>query len=75
MYFAGDSAGAQISGQFIMIQTSAKYANLAEIQAIVPSSTIKGSLLFCVPYHMPALAKIEATKKHKIFCVPLVGLM
>lgn len=67
VYFAGDSAGAQISGQFIMIQTSARYAKLAKIQAIVPSSTIKGSLLFCGPYHMPALAKIEATKKIQDF--------
>ncbi|TJZ99932.1 alpha/beta hydrolase [Bacillus thuringiensis] len=67
VYFAGDSAGAQISGQFVMIQTSEEYAKLAKIDAIVTPSTIKGVLLFCGPYHMPALAKIEATKEIQNF--------
>ncbi|PFJ15769.1 acetylesterase [Bacillus cereus] len=67
VYFAGDSAGAQISGQFVNIQTSAEYAKLTKIDAIVDASTIKGTLLFCGPYSMPALAKIESTKEIQDF--------
>ncbi|MFW5438902.1 alpha/beta hydrolase [Paenibacillus apiarius] len=67
VYFAGDSAGAQISGQFINIQTSPEYAKLTKIDAIVDPSTIKGVLLFCGPYSMPALANMEKTKAVKDF--------
>ncbi|WP_241139197.1 alpha/beta hydrolase [Bacillus mycoides] len=67
VYFAGDSAGAQISGQFVNIQTSEGYAKLAKIDAIVDPSTIKGALLFCGPYNMPELAKIESTKEIQDF--------
>ncbi|UPJ18268.1 alpha/beta hydrolase [Bacillus cereus] len=67
VYFAGDSAGAQISGQFVNIQTSEEYAKLAKIDAIVNPSTIKGVLLFCGPYNMPELAKIESTKEIQDF--------
>ncbi|EJP84119.1 alpha/beta hydrolase [Bacillus cereus] len=67
VYFAGDSAGAQISGQFVNIQTSEEYAKLAKIDAIVDPSTIKGALLFCGPYNMPELAKIESTKEIQDF--------
>jgi acetyl esterase/lipase len=67
VYFAGDSAGAQISGQFVNIQISEEYAKLAKIDAIVNPSTIKGVLLFCGPYNMPELAKIESTKEIQDF--------
>ncbi|SCB02642.1 Uncharacterized protein BWINRA5_06124 [Bacillus mycoides] len=67
VYFAGDSAGAQISGQFVNIQTSKEYAKLVKIDAIVDPSTIKGVLLFCGPYNMPELAKIESTKEIQDF--------
>ncbi|UPJ18249.1 alpha/beta hydrolase [Bacillus cereus] len=67
VYFAGDSAGAQISGQFVNIQTSTEYAKLARIDPIVDPTTIKGVLLFCGPYSMSALAKIESTKEIQEF--------
>lgn len=67
VYFAGDSAGAQISSQFVNIQTSTEYAKLTRIDAIVDTSTIKGTLLFCGPYNMPALDKIESTKEIQDF--------
>ncbi|WP_144650319.1 alpha/beta hydrolase [Bacillus cereus] len=67
LYFAGDSAGAQISGQFVTIQTSPDYAKLTGIDAIVAPSTIKGILLFCGPYNMPALAKMETSKEVQDF--------
>ena len=67
LYFAGDSAGAQISGQFVTIQTSPDYAKLTGIDAVVAPSTIKGILLFCGPYNMPALAKMETSKEVQDF--------
>ncbi|PGU00837.1 acetylesterase [Bacillus cereus] len=67
VYFAGDSAGAQISSQFVNIQTSEEYAKLAKIESSVDSSTIKGVLLFCGPYNMPELNKIESTKEIQNF--------
>ncbi|EOO69793.1 MULTISPECIES: alpha/beta hydrolase [Bacillus cereus group] len=67
IYFAGDSAGAQISGQFVTIQTSPQYAKLAKIDAIINPSTIKGVLLYCGPYNMPALAKVETSKQIQDF--------
>lgn len=67
VYFAGDSAGAQISGQFVNIQTSPDYSKLSRISSLVDPSTIKGVLLFCGPYNMPALAKMETTKEVQDF--------
>lgn len=67
VYFAGDSAGAQISSQFVNIQTSAEYAKLTKIDSIVDPTTIKGVLLFCGPYSMSELAKIESTKEIQEF--------
>ncbi|OTY49009.1 acetylesterase [Bacillus thuringiensis serovar pingluonsis] len=67
VYFAGDSAGAQISGQFVNIQTSIEYAKLTRIDPIVDASTIKGVLLFCGPYSMSAFAKIQSTKEIQEF--------
>ncbi|MEK4838618.1 alpha/beta hydrolase [Bacillus thuringiensis] len=67
VYFAGDSAGAQISGQFVNIQTSPDYARLTKMDPIVEPSTIKGTLLLCGPYDMPALAKMETTKEVQNF--------
>ncbi|MGD6867642.1 alpha/beta hydrolase [Bacillus cereus] len=67
VYFAGDSAGAQISGQFVNIQTSPDYSKLSRISSLVDPSTIKGVLLFCGPYYMPALAKMETTKEIQDF--------
>ncbi|HDR6271313.1 TPA: alpha/beta hydrolase [Bacillus cereus] len=67
VYFAGDSAGAQISGQFVNIQTSPDYSKLSGISSLVDPSTIKGVLLFCGPYNMPALANMETTKEVQDF--------
>ncbi|TCP70715.1 alpha/beta hydrolase [Baia soyae] len=67
VYFAGDSAGAQISSQFVNIQTSNEYAKLNKIDAVVDPTTIKGMLLFCGPYNMPNLAKMETSKKIQDF--------
>lgn len=50
LYFAGDSAGAQIASQFVNIQVEKEYASLTGIEGIVPPEGIAGVLLFCGPY-------------------------
>ncbi|WP_141533289.1 alpha/beta hydrolase [Bacillus cereus] len=67
VYFAGHSAGAQKSGQLVNIQISPEYAKLTKISAIVDLFTIKGVLLFCGLYNMPALAMMETTKEVQDF--------
>ena len=56
LYFAGDSAGAQIISQFVNIQVDKDYANLVEIERVVSSDKIKGVLLFCGPYDVSKLS-------------------
>lgn len=55
IYFAGDSAGAQMVSQFVAIQTNPAYAEKLKIDPLVEPSTIKGSLLFCGPYNLEKL--------------------
>lgn len=50
VFFAGDSAGAQLATQFIMIQNDAEYAALTGIEQLVNPSYIRGALLYCGPY-------------------------
>lgn len=50
LYFAGDSAGAQIISQFVNVQVDEEYAQLIGIKGIVPPEKILGALLFCGPY-------------------------
>ena len=50
LYFAGDSAGAQIISQFVNVQVEEAYANLIGIEGSVSPDKIAGVLLFCGPY-------------------------
>ncbi len=56
----GDSAGAQIAGQFIEVQTNPTLAKKMGIDAVVPAETIKASLLYCGPYDLESLAKVDS---------------
>lgn len=50
LYFAGDSAGAQIISQFVNVQVEEEYSNLIGIVGSVSPDQIAGVLLFCGPY-------------------------
>lgn len=56
IYFAGDSAGAQIVSQFVNIQVDQNYAQLVKIDRILTPDKIKGTLLFCGPYDVSRLS-------------------
>jgi len=57
IYFAGDSAGAQIASQFVNIQVDKDYANLLGMDRVVSPEKIKGVLLFCGPYDVSRFAE------------------
>ncbi|MBF6634847.1 MAG: alpha/beta hydrolase [Planococcus sp. (in: Bacteria)] len=50
LYFAGDSAGAQIISQFVNVQVEEEYSSLIGIEGSVSPDQIAGVLLFCGPY-------------------------
>ncbi|MFC0234037.1 alpha/beta hydrolase [Vagococcus entomophilus] len=55
----GDSAGAQIAGQFIAVQTNKSLADEMKMKQVVPKDTIKASLLYCGPYDIKYLTNVE----------------
>ena len=52
IFIAGDSAGAQIALQFLLIQSNPQYADLLNIQETLNPSDIRGGLLYCGPYDL-----------------------
>lgn len=52
IYIAGDSAGAQLTAQFVSIQMNKNYSNTAKIGQSIDPNTIRGAILFCGPYDM-----------------------
>lgn len=56
VYFAGDSAGAQMTAQFVTAQADAEYSNLTQIPQVVPFGDIKGNILLCGLYDVLAYA-------------------
>ena len=65
IYFAGDSAGAQIMSVFLNIQTNPAFAKELGLEPVV-KRPIRGALLFCGPYDIRKLAEITT---------PVVGFM
>ena len=57
---AGDSAGAHTAAAFVSTQLSKEYAdNLGVYQVVENPSTIKGTLLYCGPYSLAEIKKLE----------------
>ncbi|MDR1942283.1 MAG: alpha/beta hydrolase, partial [Endomicrobium sp.] len=59
VYFGGDSAGAQLTAQFVNIQTNPQYAKDVnetfadiKINRVIDASRIGGVILFCGPYNL-----------------------
>ncbi|WP_418253326.1 alpha/beta hydrolase fold domain-containing protein [Enterococcus wangshanyuanii] len=47
--FGGDSAGSQIAGQFLSIQTNSKYAKSMGMKKVIPEDNISGFISYCGP--------------------------
>lgn len=57
VYFAGDSAGAQLASQFVAIQMNEDFSPSTKVDRIVPPETIKGAILLCGPYDLKEVAE------------------
>lgn len=57
VYFAGDSAGAQLASQFVAIQMNEDFSPLASVGQVVPQSSIRGAILLCGPYDLKEVAE------------------
>lgn len=55
LFFAGDSAGAQIVSQFLNVQTNSGVAERMNMEQNVPQEDILGVLLYCGPFDLQSL--------------------
>lgn len=62
LFIAGDSAGAQIAGQYINVQVDPSYAKKVNLPSTIPANSIRGALLFCGPYDLAALDSMSSNK-------------
>lgn len=58
-YFGGDSAGAQIVGQFVNAQVDEEYRRLTGLEKVVSPGRIKGAILLCGPYDLGEFREID----------------
>ncbi len=56
---AGDSAGAQIAGQYAAVETDCRLADQMGIERCLGETGIKGMLLYCGPYDLAELAEVK----------------
>lgn len=59
LVIGGDSAGTQITSQFIAVQTNPDLAKAMQMQAVVPKESLKGAILYCGPYDLKGLFDAE----------------
>jgi len=67
LFFAGDSAGAQIAAQFAMSQTNLDYAKAIGIEPVLTQDQIQGMLLYCGIYDLPSLLNTDSTLLNFLF--------
>ena len=67
IFFAGDSAGAQMVAQFALLQTNLVYRNTfinahpsVLLPPVIPTSNLRGLLLYCGPF---SLKEVQASPK------------
>lgn len=59
--FGGDSAGAQIAGQFVVVQTNPTYAQQMNMTATVPQNHLKAFISYSGPMDLQQLKTLPAT--------------
>ena len=67
LFFAGDSAGAQIVGEFINKQTNTEYSISENTPQLVKKNNIKGVLLYCGPYNFEEIGQNSSFIQKFIF--------
>lgn len=71
--FGGDSAGAQIAGQYVALQTNEAYAKEMNIEQSVPSSTIRTFLSFSGPVDLQQMKDVQSDSLFMKFFVNTVS--
>lgn len=71
--FGGDSAGAQISAQYVMLQVNQPYAQSMAMTPRLQTEAIKAYLSFCGPLDLVQMQKVEPTSGAMRFFMNTVG--
>ena len=71
--FGGDSAGSQIAGQFLAIQTNSDYAKDMKMTQVIPSGDIKGFISYCGPVDLKQMAHQTSDDRFMKFFVKTVA--
>lgn len=61
LILAGDSAGAHIMAQYMMVQLDPAYAAMLGQSATIKSDIVKGIALFCGPYDLNGLLNMQSS--------------
>lgn len=73
VFVGGDSAGAQIAGQYALIQTNAAYAQQNHFVQTIDSASLKGFLSDCGPVNLIQVSENEPSSKLMKWFVQNVG--
>ncbi|WP_313628887.1 alpha/beta hydrolase [Enterococcus italicus] len=73
VFVGGDSAGAQIAGQYALVQTNFDYAKENEFTQTLAAENLKGYLSYCGPVNMIQTAENEPSSKLMKWFVQSVG--
>lgn len=65
--FGGDSAGAQIAGQFVAIQTNMEYAKEMKMHPIVSKDVIRAYISYSGPVDLQQMATVESSSSFMKF--------
>jgi acetyl esterase len=71
--FGGDSAGSQIAGQFLAIQTNSDYAKDMQMEQVIPAKDIKGFISYCGPVDLKQMAHQSSDDRFMKFFVKTVA--
>lgn len=71
--FGGDSAGSQIAGQFLSIQTNSDYAKSMGMKQVIPEENINGFISYCGPVDLKEIKQQSSDKWFMKFFVNTVA--
>lgn len=58
LIFGGDSAGAQIAGQYMLVQTNKDYADQMHMEMNIPRASIKAFISYCGPVDLVQMTDV-----------------
>lgn len=73
LIFGGDSAGAQIAGQYVAIQANPSYAKQMEMKQVVPTNQLKGFVSYSGPVDLKEIKQQSSSDRFMKFFVHTVA--